>query len=72
MKSNSTAKSTSTSLVLLFRLIEANDWQKLSNMFLTEPEGAKTFQYLAALIAKSPTFNGMTILHACARFNPPA
>lgn len=71
-KSYSTAKSASTSLLLLFRLIEANDWQKLRNMFLTEPEGAKTFQYLAALVAKSSSFNGMTILHACARFNPPA
>jgi len=72
MKSNSTTKSASTSLVLLFRLIAANDWQQLKDMFLSDPEGAKTFQYLAALVAKSSSYNGMTILHACAQFNPPA
>lgn len=65
-------KNASSSLVILFRLIEANDWNKLFNMFLDEPEGCKTFQYLAALVAKSSSFNGMTILHAVARFDPPS
>mmetsp|Transcript_40649 Transcript_40649/g.85387 ORF Transcript_40649/g.85387 Transcript_40649/m.85387 type:complete len:247 (-) Transcript_40649:76-816(-) len=68
---NSTATSVSSSLVLLFRLIEANDWEKLKIIFLA-PEKAKTFQHLSALVAKSTSFNGMTILHACVRFNPPS
>lgn len=66
------AKSASSCLVVLFRLIESNDWQKIDNMFLSDPEGQRTFQYLSALVAKSSSFNGMTILHACARFNPPS
>eukprot|EP00571_Detonula_confervacea_P012044 CAMPEP_0172308290 /NCGR_PEP_ID=MMETSP1058-20130122/8934_1 /TAXON_ID=83371 /ORGANISM="Detonula confervacea, Strain CCMP 353" /LENGTH=247 /DNA_ID=CAMNT_0013020673 /DNA_START=135 /DNA_END=878 /DNA_ORIENTATION=- len=71
MKTDST-KTTSSALVLLFRLIEANDWQKINNMFLTDPEGQRSFKYLTALVAKSSSFNGMTILHACAKFNPPS
>jgi hypothetical protein len=62
--------STLSSLVLLFDLIEANDWKKLNNIFLTE-SGAKTFRRLAGLVAKSESFSGMTILHGCVRFNPP-
>lgn len=66
------SKGASSTLVILFRLIEANDWQKLNWMFLADPEGRKTFQYLARVVAKSSSFNGMTILHAIARFNPPS
>jgi len=65
------AEDTKSSLAYLFRLIEANDWRRLNRVFLTEPEGRKTFQQLAALVADSSSFNGMTILHACSRFNPP-
>mmetsp|Transcript_5876 Transcript_5876/g.8768 ORF Transcript_5876/g.8768 Transcript_5876/m.8768 type:complete len:253 (+) Transcript_5876:226-984(+) len=72
MKSSPATKSASSSLVLLFRLIEANDWQEFTSKFLTDSEGRKTFQFLAALVSKSSSFNGMTILHACARFDPPA
>ena len=53
--------SASTSLVLLLRLIAANDWEQLKDMFLSDPEGERKFQYLATLIAKSSSFNGMTI-----------
>ncbi|KAL7525233.1 hypothetical protein ACHAWF_001267 [Thalassiosira exigua] len=72
MDSTAAARSPSSPLlVLLFRLIEANDWKKLNSTFISNPEDAKVFQHLAALFAKSKSFNGMTILHACARFNPP-
>ena len=66
------SKSTSEALLLLFRLIEANEWNKLYNMYLDKPEDSKTFQYLAKIVAKSSSFNGMTILHAVARFDPPS
>ncbi|KAL7546086.1 hypothetical protein ACHAWF_009424 [Thalassiosira exigua] len=72
MDSTAAARSPSSPLVLLFGLIEANDWKKLNSNFISDPEGAKVFQHLAALVAKSKSFNGMTILHACARFNPPS
>lgn len=73
MKSNFSTDTVNASsrLALLFRLIEAHDWQNIDSMFLSEPEGQKTFQYIAALVAESSSFNGMTILHACARFDPP-
>lgn len=65
------AEDSKSSLAYLFRLIEANDWRRLNRVFLTEPEGRKTFRHLASLVAESSSFNGMTILHACSRFNPP-
>ena len=67
-------KSASSSLVLLFRLIEANNWNKLYNMFLNESDDAacRTFQYLANIVAKSSNFSGMTVLHAVSRFDPPS
>jgi hypothetical protein len=68
---NPAAEELSSSLVLLFRLIELNDWGKVDSIFLTDPEGQRRFQRLAALVAASKSFHGMTILHACARFNPP-
>lgn len=71
MPSDPASKELSYSLVLLFRLIEANDWNKLDSIFLTNPEGQVKFRRLAALIANSKAFNGMTILHVCAKFNPP-
>lgn len=64
------AKNTSEALLLLFRLIETNEWSKLYNMYLDTEEDCKTFQYLAKIVAKSSSFNGMTILHAVTRFDP--
>jgi len=74
MSKSNGVKSASSSLVLLFRLIEANDWNKLYNMFLNESDDAacRTFQYLANIVAKSSNFSGMTILHAVSRFDPPS
>lgn len=71
MKTDS-SQTASSALVLLFRLIEANDWTKINNMFLTNPEGQGSFKYLSALVAETSSFNGMSILHLCARFNPPS
>ena len=62
---------TTSSLALLFRLIEANEWNKLYKLFLNEPERCKTFQYLAQHVANDSCYNGMTILHAVARFDAP-
>lgn len=67
-----TAKNSAESLVFLFRLIEANDWDKLYNMFLRKSEDSEAFQFLAKLVAKSSSFNNMTMLHAVARFDPPS
>ena len=61
----------SSSTVVLFRLIEDGDWQQLNDIFLSNPKGAKTFQKMAASVASSTSFNGMTILHAIARYDPP-
>jgi len=69
---SSTTKKDSSSLVILFRLIEANDWRKINSIFLLDLAGQKTFQNLASIVSKSNSFNGMTILHACCRFNPPS
>ena len=59
-------------LVLLFGLIETNNWIALESSFLVEPDRRKHFQYLAGLVAASSRFNNMTILHAVCRFRPPA
>ncbi|KAL7537780.1 hypothetical protein ACHAXR_008056 [Thalassiosira sp. AJA248-18] len=69
---DSNAQKASSTLVTLFGLIQANDWDKLYDMFLDKPEGCNTFRCLAALVAKSSSFNGMTVLHAVVRFDPPS
>jgi len=68
--STSTAinKSDASSLMLVLKLIERNDWQKLNSFFLQ----AEKFQAIAALVNESASFNGMTLLHAVCRFNPPS
>lgn len=81
-QSPTTATSSSTStkktkdmtspLVILFRLIDARDWEKIDVMFLSGRVGRQLFQHLAARVSNSKSFNGMTILHACVRFNPPS
>ena len=61
-------KSAISSLMLLLKLIQNEDWQKLNSIFL-QPEKYRSH---AALINKSTSFNGMTLLHAVCRFNPPS
>jgi len=65
-------KSITEPLVLLFGLIETNNWLALENSFLVEPNRRKLFKYLAGLVAASSRFSNMTILHAVCRFRPPA
>jgi hypothetical protein len=60
-----------SSLILLFRLIEANDWVSVEDMFLSNRRRQKIFLKLNTLLEASTRFYGMTILHACARFDPP-
>ena len=73
MPSNSTTSAMNYHLpfILVFCLIESNDWDKVDSVFLTDLEGQRTFQGLGAHVTASKGFNGMTNLHACARFNPP-
>ncbi len=54
--------------MLLLKLIQNEDWQKLNSIFL-QPD---KYRSLAALINRSSSFNGMTLLHAVCRFNPPS
>ena len=61
-------KSAVSSVMLLLQLIKNEDWQKLNSIFLQ----AEKYQSLAALINGSTKFNGMTLLHAVCRFNPPS
>jgi len=61
-------KSAASSLMLLLQLIQNQDWPKMNNIFL-QPE---KFRSLSALINQSSSFNGMTLLHAVCRYNPPS
>ena len=55
-------------LSILLGLIEAKDWTTFENMALRDPAA---FQVITDIISNNPEFNGMTLLHACARYNPP-
>lgn len=68
---NPATQKMSSSLVHFFHLIEANDWGKVYSEFLSNDERRRYFQRLASLVEESEFFNGMTLFHACARFNPP-
>jgi len=52
----------------ILNLIEAQDWIKLESVALSNP---KTFKIISQSISDCQDFNGMTLLHACVRFNPP-
>lgn len=53
---------------LLLKTIDSCDWQTLEHILRTNP---KKFVSVANLLARSAELNGMTILHACIRFDPP-
>jgi len=61
-------KSPSSSLTLLFELMKANNWKKVKRTFFSNTRGEQIFQSIAAEVQK----NGMSIIHVCARFNPPS
>jgi len=55
-------------LSLLLSIIDSQNWQAFGCAILETPT---TFQSFARTISQSSQLNGMTILHACVRFNPP-
>ena len=52
----------------LLGLIECQDWEQFENVALSNPE---TFIMISRTISDCEEFNGMTLLHACVRFDPP-
>eukprot|EP00584_Thalassiosira_punctigera_P009140 CAMPEP_0172530366 /NCGR_PEP_ID=MMETSP1067-20121228/4120_1 /TAXON_ID=265564 ORGANISM="Thalassiosira punctigera, Strain Tpunct2005C2" /NCGR_SAMPLE_ID=MMETSP1067 /ASSEMBLY_ACC=CAM_ASM_000444 /LENGTH=189 /DNA_ID=CAMNT_0013314555 /DNA_START=19 /DNA_END=585 /DNA_ORIENTATION=- len=55
-------------LSLLLGIIDSQNWQALGHAILNNPT---VFQSFARTVSRSSELNGMTILHACVRFNPP-
>jgi len=55
-------------LSYLLGLIELQDWSKFEEVALSNPQ---TFKMISKSIGDCAEFNGMTLLHACVRFNPP-
>mmetsp|Transcript_20985 Transcript_20985/g.44296 ORF Transcript_20985/g.44296 Transcript_20985/m.44296 type:complete len:286 (+) Transcript_20985:209-1066(+) len=75
MKSNSidTPETASSYLVLLLGLLRAHNWKSIRKTFFSSPQAEEKFQNLAAEVEElSSSWNGMTILHICAGFYPPA
>jgi len=56
------------SLIAFLNLIQMKDWEMFQYLALSS---STCFKALAATIADCPEFNGMTLLHAVVRFNPP-
>jgi ankyrin repeat protein len=55
-------------VVTLLHLIERQDWKKFQSIALSS---STSFRALTNDIANCPEFNGMTLLHAVVRCNPP-
>ena len=55
-------------LSYLLSLIESQDWQKFEEVALSNPQ---TFKMISKSIGECAEFNGMTLLHATVRFDPP-
>lgn len=56
-------------LPFLLGMIQARDWSSFEGYALSNP---KTFQRISESISNCQEFNGMTLLHACVRYDPPA
>ena len=56
------------SIIVLLDLIDRQDWELFQSTALSNP---RTFRAIANSIRNSPEFNGMTLLHAVVRCNPP-
>mmetsp|Transcript_38142 Transcript_38142/g.80280 ORF Transcript_38142/g.80280 Transcript_38142/m.80280 type:complete len:232 (-) Transcript_38142:332-1027(-) len=52
----------------MLALIEDQDWAKIEEVALTNPT---SFKALSQSISECQEFNGMSLLHACVRYNPP-
>ncbi|KAL7534754.1 hypothetical protein ACHAXR_006060 [Thalassiosira sp. AJA248-18] len=55
-------------LSFLLDLIEAQDWIQFEEIALSN---SQTFKFISRSISESEDFNGMTLLHACVRCDPP-
>lgn len=55
-------------LDLLLKAIDSRNWLVLEHTMRTNPN---KFLLVADALAKCPQLNGMTILHACIRYDPP-
>ena len=55
-------------LPFLLGLFEARDWTVFEDFVLSNPE---MFKCISKSIYECEEFNGMTLLHACVRFDPP-
>lgn len=58
----------STYLELLLKAIQCRDWRSLEQAIRTNP---KKFIFVAKELEHCDGLNGMTILHACIRYDPP-
>ncbi|KAL7524322.1 hypothetical protein ACHAXR_001490, partial [Thalassiosira sp. AJA248-18] len=55
-------------ITLLLDLIEAQDWTQFQEVALSS---SQTFEFISRSISECKEFNGMTLLHACVRYDPP-
>mmetsp|Transcript_23172 Transcript_23172/g.55896 ORF Transcript_23172/g.55896 Transcript_23172/m.55896 type:complete len:224 (-) Transcript_23172:66-737(-) len=58
-------------LVVLLGSAEAQDWMIFEEFALSSPQ-TFNFKTVSKAISEIEDFNGMTLLHACVRYNPPA
>lgn len=56
-------------IVILLQIIEQQDWMSFRSAVLSNPA---YFLAITRAIASCPEYNGMTLLHAVARCNPPS
>lgn len=66
--SNSMLADAMTYLSFLLGLIESQDWIRFEEVALANH---RTFKVISKTISECEEFNGMTLLHACVRYDPP-
>ena len=66
--SNSIKNSMVDYLAVLLGFIETRDWTNFEAFVLQKQ---RTFRQISRKISKHTDFNGLTLLHACARYSPP-
>ena len=55
-------------VTFLLTLFESKDWIAFDEIVLSNP---KTFKFISKTISECEEFNGMTLVHACVRYDPP-
>mmetsp|Transcript_30500 Transcript_30500/g.64260 ORF Transcript_30500/g.64260 Transcript_30500/m.64260 type:complete len:218 (-) Transcript_30500:1277-1930(-) len=55
-------------LAVILNAIEQRDWTTFQNIALKD---SAVFRLMANIVANNPDFNGMTLLHAVVRYDPP-